>query len=138
MFDHCLYFNTSALARTLEREWGMAFKPFELTPQQAFMLRAVLMRPGLLQNELAEELAITRPTTTRGLDGLEAKGLIVRQPSASDGRESTIHPTQAAVALKEPLNKAAANVTVRLKVLLGPDYFTDTVEKVKRVRSALK
>ena len=138
MFDHCLYFNTSALARALEREWSMAFKPFELTPPQAFMLRAVLMRPGLLQSELAEELAITRPTATKGLDGLETKGLVVRLSSASDGRESVIRPTDAALALKEPLNKAAANVTTRLRALLGPDHFTDTVEKVKRVRSALK
>jgi len=42
MFDHCLYFNTSALARRLEREWTVAFKPFDLTPPQAFTLRAVL------------------------------------------------------------------------------------------------
>lgn len=138
MFDHCLYFNTSALARALEREWSAAFKPFELTPPQAFMLRAVLTRPGLLQSELADQLAITRPTATRGLDGLEAKGLIKRQSSAADGRESVIYPTPAAVAIKEPLNKAAGNVTVRLKALLGSDAFADTVEKVKEVRSALK
>lgn len=138
MFDHCLYFNTSALARALEREWSAAFKPFDLTPPQAFMLRAVLIRPGLLQGELADELAITRPTATRGLDGLEAKGLIERQSSISDGRESAIYPTPTAVAIKEPLNKAAGNVTIKLKSLLGPDHFVDTVEKVKRVRSALK
>ena len=42
MFDHCLYFNTTALARVLERQWAEAFKPFDLTPPQAFLLRAVL------------------------------------------------------------------------------------------------
>jgi len=71
MFDHCLYFNTQALARVLEREWAKSFKPFGLTPSQGFMLRAVLNQPGLLQSELAQVLAISRPTTTRGLDGLE-------------------------------------------------------------------
>ncbi|MDO9192553.1 MAG: helix-turn-helix domain-containing protein, partial [Undibacterium sp.] len=65
MFDHCLYFNTHALARTLEREWTKAFKPFGLTPSQAFMLRAILATSGLLQNELAQMLVISRPTTTR-------------------------------------------------------------------------
>lgn len=138
MFDYCLYFNTSALARALEREWSTAFKPFGLTPPQAFMLRAVLLRPGLLQSELADELAITRPTATRGLDGLESKDLIKRQPSTSDGRESTIHPTPAALTIKESLDQAAASVTRKLKLRLGSDYFADTVEKVKGVRSALQ
>ena len=50
MFDHCFYFNTTALARILEREWTRAFKPFGLTPSQAFMLRVVLEKPALLQS----------------------------------------------------------------------------------------
>jgi len=53
MFDHCLYFNTSALARRLEREWSEAFEDFGLTPPQAFMLRAVIERQELLQSELS-------------------------------------------------------------------------------------
>ena len=44
MFDHCLYFNTTALARVVEREWAAAFKPFGLTPPQGFLLRLVLAR----------------------------------------------------------------------------------------------
>ena len=39
MFDHCLYFNTTALARLLEKEWTAAFAGFDLTPPQAFLLR---------------------------------------------------------------------------------------------------
>jgi MarR family transcriptional regulator, temperature-dependent positive regulator of motility len=79
MFDHCLYFNTTALARRLEQEWTKDFEPFELTPPQAFMLRAVIDRPGMLQSELSGELSIARATATRALDGLEAKGLIERR-----------------------------------------------------------
>ena len=69
MFDQCLYFNTTALARQLEREWTRAFAPFELTPPQAFMLRTILDQPGLLQRELAASMVISRPTATRTLDG---------------------------------------------------------------------
>jgi DNA-binding MarR family transcriptional regulator len=87
MFDHCLYFNTSALARQLEREWSAAFAPFELTPPQGFILRAILHKPGLQPREIAQMLVIARPTTTRILDGLEAKGLIERHSSERDGRE---------------------------------------------------
>jgi hypothetical protein len=51
MFDHCIYFNTTALARALEREWTAAYKPFGLTPPQGFMLRAVLAKPGIVQSD---------------------------------------------------------------------------------------
>ncbi|WLI88334.1 MarR family transcriptional regulator [Massilia sp. R2A-15] len=138
MFDHCLYFNTTALARTLEREWTRAFQPFGLTPSQAFMLRVVLEKPALLQSQLALEMAISRPTATRSLDGLQKLGLIERRNTESDGREFAIHPTEAALALKDGLNAASGAVTRRLKKALGAPQFDDTVAKVRQVRAGLE
>lgn len=138
MFDHCLYFNTSALARRLEREWAEVFESFDLTPPQAFTLRAVIARPGMLQNELSEELSIARATATRALDGLEAKGFIERHRSPGDGREISIYPTVDATRLKVSLNEASGAVTAKLKKMLGSEAFADTVSKIRSVRSALK
>ena len=138
MFEECLYFNTVALARRLEREWAVAFKPFELSPSQAFLLRTILNQPGLLQRELADSLAISRPTATRVLDGLAAKDLIERRDSGRDGREYTIYPTRKAIALLAPLNEASGKVTKRLKKLLNEDAFADAVSKMRGVRSALE
>src|SRR5256885_4824514 len=137
MFDHCLYFNTTALARQLEREWTAAFRPFGLTPPQAFLLRVVLAQPGLLQRELADALAVSRPTATRALDGLQAKGLIERRGSGRDGREWEIHPRPKAIALQEALNEASGAVTARLKKRLGPQEFTDVVARLRGIRSTL-
>ena len=137
MFDHCLYFNTTALARALEREWTLAFKPFGLTPPQAFMLRVVLDKPGLLQSELARELAIARPTATRTLDGLQKLGLVERRGTPTDGREFAIHPLDAAAAIRDGLNAASAKVTRRLKKSLGASHFDDTVAQVRQVRATL-
>jgi DNA-binding MarR family transcriptional regulator len=138
MFDHCLYFNTTALARVLEREWTRAFKPFGLTPAQAFMLRVVLEKPSLLQGELAKELAISRPTTTRALDGLQRMQLVERRSTETDGREYAIYPTATAIAMRDALNAASAGVTKRLKKELGSSQFEETVAKVKVVRSTLR
>lgn len=138
MFEECLYFNTVALARRLEREWTAAFKPFELSPSQAFLLRTILSQPGLLQRELANALAISRPTATRVLDGLEAKGLIERRNSERDGREYAIYPTRKAAAIQIVLNEASGKVTKRLKKLLNEEVFADTVSKMRSVRSALE
>ncbi|MEO6096719.1 MAG: MarR family transcriptional regulator, partial [Fibrobacteria bacterium] len=132
------YFNTTALARLLEREWTKAFKPFGLTPSQAFLLRVVLEKPGLLQSELAAEMAISRSTATRTLDGLQHLKLLQRVATERDGRESAIHPTSQGLAIKDKLNTASGEVTRRLKKELGAAHFDDTVANVKGVRSTLE
>lgn len=138
MFENCLYFNTTALARKLEREYAKAFKPFGLTPSQAFMLRVVLENPGLLQSELATTLAISRSTATRTLDGLQQLKLLERRATANDGRESAIAPTATALAIRDKLKAASAEVTKRMKNELGLAHFEETVAKVKSVRSTLE
>jgi MarR family transcriptional regulator, temperature-dependent positive regulator of motility len=137
VFEHCLYFNTAALARQLEKAWTQAFQPFGLAAPQAFLLRAVLAQPGLSPSELARLMVIAKPTVTRTLDGLLAKGLIERGPSGRDGRESVIHPTETARAIQAALNKASGSVTERMKRLLGVEGFTSAVSRVRDVRSAL-
>jgi DNA-binding MarR family transcriptional regulator len=137
MFNHCLYFNTNALARRLEREWVEAFASFDLSPPQAFMLRAVLDQPGLLQRELSSALAIARPTATRALDFLATKGFVERRGTEGDGREVSIWPTSAAQHVRAGLNAASGAVTARLKKQLGTDTFATTVRQIRDVRSAL-
>ena len=137
MFDSCLYFNTTALARRLEQEWSGAFEQFGLTPPQAFMLRIVLSHPGLLQRELAAQLSIAKSTATRALDFLFAKGFIERRHGDGDQREKSIFPTQQAILIHAALNDTSGAVTARLKKLLGQSEFAETVSKIKDVRTAL-
>jgi len=137
MFDHCLYFNTTALARTVEREWTAAYAPFSLTPPQGFVLRVVLRQPGVLNRELAEVLGIARPTATRLVDGLVAKDLVERHPSAEDGREWNVFPTDAGRALEAVLQAASAKVARRLREQVGAGEFDGTVQAIRDVRNAL-
>lgn len=138
MFDHCLYFNTTALARVVEREWAAAFKPFGLTPPQGFMLRLILGKAGLSQHALASELTISRPTATRLLDGLQALGLIERRGTDFDGRHWAIFPTAKAEKIHAALNAASGQVTQKIQRSVGRDNFLETVGKVREVCSALK
>lgn len=137
MFDHCLYFNTTSLARQLEKEWTNAFKAFGLTPSQAFMLRVIVQKPGSTPAELAKLMNISRPTATRSLDGLQAQGLISKHAGKTDGREWVVVPSAEAVAMHEKLNAASAAVTKRLKQQLGANVFDDTVAKLKLIRSKM-
>ncbi|MDO9360268.1 MAG: MarR family transcriptional regulator [Polaromonas sp.] len=138
MFDHCLYFNTTTLARLVEREWSAAFKPFGLTPPQGFLLRTVLAQPGLSQHELATALTVARPTATRLLDGLQALGLIERRSADFDARHWSVFPTPAAEALHAALNAASGQVTRRIQHQVGKENFDETVARVRGVSSALK
>jgi DNA-binding MarR family transcriptional regulator len=138
MFDHCLYFNTTALARRLEQQWASAFRPFELTPPQAFFLRAILAQPGMPQRELAETMVVSRPTATRALDGLADKRFIERVPSTEDGREMLVYPTKRSLEIQKALNEASAKVTRHVKSVLGEDAFAATVSSVRSARLAIE
>lgn len=138
MFDHCLYFNTTALARLVDKEWTLAFKPFGVTPSQGFMLRLVLKQPGMLQHAIADELTISRPTATRLLDGLQKLKLIERRAIESDGRHWAVYPTATAETLHAAINKASGEVTRRIQTQIGKENFDETVARVRSVSSALK
>lgn len=138
MFDHCLYFNTTALARLVEKEWTIAFNPFGVTPPQGFMLRMILKSPGQLQHELATQLTISRPTTTRLLHGLQALGLIERRGTGIDGRHWAVFPTAKSEAMHVSLNKASGEVTRRIQQQTGKENFDQTVAHVRSLSSALK
>jgi DNA-binding MarR family transcriptional regulator len=138
MFDHCLYFNTTSLARVVEREWTKAFKPFGVTPSQGFLLRLVLAQPGLSQFEIAGELTISRPTATRIIDGLEKLSLIERRAAERDGRHWSVFPTRKALEVEDAINAASGAVTRRIQQTIGKENFDQTVGKVRAVCSALK
>lgn len=137
MFEQCLYFNATSLARKLEREWTVAFKPFSLTAPQAFMLRVILQKPASLQSELAKEMNISRSTATRTLDGLQKLGYVKRSASDKDGRESEIHPTAKAIKIRDEINQASGEVTKRIRKLLGNEEFERVVGDVRAVSEAV-
>jgi DNA-binding MarR family transcriptional regulator len=137
MFDHCLYFNSSALARLVEREWSAVYAPFGLTPAQGFVLRVVLASPGCLSSQVADILGIARPTATRLIDSLSEKQLVERRQGESDGREWGVYPTRAGKALSRPINDASAEIAKTLRTKLGPELFDSAVSSMHGVRKAL-
>jgi len=137
MFEECLYFNTNALARTVTRIWTEAFSKFDLSPPHAFLLRVVLSNPGLLPNELAEELNLSRSTVTRFLDSLEKRGLLYRSSSDDDGRELHIYPSEDAKAIHNELDNTGKELTKMVKKLVGFTEITSTVSTLREIKSQL-
>jgi DNA-binding MarR family transcriptional regulator len=138
MFEHCLYFNTTSLARQLEREWTLAFKPFGLTPPQAFMLRVILDKQSITGTDLAKELNITKATCSRSIDGLIKLGYVIKVQAGEDGRSYEIHPTSKAVKIRDGVNQASGEVTKRIKKIIGNDKFETTVLSLRDIGSSIK
>lgn len=57
-----------------------------ITPGLFGMLHVIAVNPGLGQSRLAEAMGVDRSTIVKVVDQLEARGLIVREPSPVDKR----------------------------------------------------
>ncbi|WP_237216994.1 MarR family winged helix-turn-helix transcriptional regulator [Falsiroseomonas oryziterrae] len=84
-------------------QWRLA-EAHGLTPTQAQALallaaRSGAARPALRVSDIAEHLAITRPTASDAVTALERKGLIRRQPDPRDARATGLVLTEAGTAL---------------------------------------
>lgn len=138
MFEECLYFNSNALARTVSRIWVEAYKPFDLSPPHAFLLRVVLAKPGLMPRELAKELSLSRSTVTRFLDSLEKRSLLIRKTTKQDGREVQVYPTEAARVIHQELDQVGEDLSNLMKKVIGKDDLNQTVTNLRKLQSALE
>ncbi len=137
MFEHCLYFNTTSLARQLERHWTRAFKPFGLTPSQAFMLRIILDKNAITATDLSHALNISKATCSRTTEGLVKLDLLKRLPADKDGRSFELHPTQKARAMRDGINQASGEVTKKIKKIIGSESFESTVRNLRNINSEI-
>ena len=125
------------MARTVSRIWTEAYRQFNLSPPHAFLLRAVLAKPGLLPRELAGELNLSRSTITRFLDSLEKRNLLARKPTKKDGRELQVYPTKAAKEIHQDLDDIGRNLTKLMRDKIGKDDLAQTVAKLRKIQKFL-
>jgi len=64
-------------------------------------LTALYRRPGLSQEEMAQELNVNKSSVARQLALLEEKGYVERRPDPKDKRSLLIFPTEKALALHD-------------------------------------
>ena len=137
MFEQCLYFNTTSLARLVEKAWADAFREFGLTPSQAFCLRVVNARPGIRPSELADILGVSRATATRLLDHLQAKGWVTRLAYGADNRELSVMPTGKAKSSASQIERSGAEMSKKMKAALSGSELSAIVEKLRIAKIGL-
>lgn len=68
-------------------------RPYGLSPGQLGTLYLIAANPGASQSAIADALLFDRSTMVQIIDQLEARGLVVREPSANDRRTHALRLT---------------------------------------------
>ncbi len=92
-----------------------------LTPPQYGVLTIVAHAGGCDQATVARALGFDRVTTLRIVRGLQARGMVAREPSTADGRRVHLTLTDDGAATLARGRELAASVTERLMAPLGGD-----------------
>lgn len=116
--SNCLYFTANALARKVGRMADEAFAGTGLSPSHAFLMMLVNEQPGITQKELTQALHLAPSTVTRFVDSLQRKGFVVREV---EGKLSKVSPTDAGLALKDPIAAAWKRLYHHYSDILGEE-----------------
>ncbi|HEV8545875.1 MAG TPA: MarR family winged helix-turn-helix transcriptional regulator [Candidatus Limnocylindrales bacterium] len=76
------------------RRWIERLAKAGLEPREVMLFRHVAVNQGRSQREVADAIGLPQSRIVALVDGLEAKGWIRRQPSASDRRTNALHLTR--------------------------------------------
>ena len=102
-------------AQRLKYELHQTFqeKGYDITPEQWAVLNRLWEQDGLSQVDLAERTFKDKPGTTRILNLLEKKGIVVRRQDESDRRVLHVFLTRAGKDLKDKLIPCAQEVLAK-------------------------
>ena len=100
---------------------------------QFALLMVVLEAEGMTQTELGAIYAMPAWKISRHLDGLEAAGLVIRQPDPASRRTHRIVPTEAARTLAPTLRAVGQSVNARLLSPLAPEQRDQLVALLQQV-----
>lgn len=138
MFERCLYFNTVALARDVDRIWAEAYGELSLIPSHAYLLRLVLAKPGLSPSAIGRELNLEKSTVTRFVDRMVDAGYLMRSNgNAEHGPGQQIFPTDRARAIQGRLEEIGEELYARMTALIGEEDLRQYAELARRVRERI-
>lgn len=102
-------------AQRLRYELHQTFQAqgYDITPEQWAVLNRLWEQDGLSQVEVAERTFKDKPGTTRILNLLEKKGIVLRRRDLEDGRVMRVFLTRTGKDLKEKLIPCAEEVLVK-------------------------
>ena len=111
--SHGYLINLAAQRLRYELHQSFQAKGYDVTPEQWAVLNRLWEEDGLSQVELAERTFKDKPGTTRILNLLERKKIVVRRPDEHDGRVLRVFLTKTGKDLQAKLIPCAEEVLAK-------------------------
>ena len=95
----------SVLMRQLNLFFSHELSEVEITASELMYLSQLYTRDGLKQDEMATKISVDKAATTRTIQGMEKKGLIVRDSNEKDHRSKCVYLTDKAKQMEEHIRE---------------------------------
>lgn len=95
----------SVLMRQLNLFFSHELSEVEITASELMYLSQLYTRDGLTQDELSTKISVDKAATTRTIQGMEKKGLIVRDSNEKDHRSKCVYLTDKAKQMEEHIRE---------------------------------
>src|SRR5918996_3947240 len=127
-------------AQHLKYELHQTFqaKGYDITPEQWAVLNRLWEEDGLSQVDLAERTFKDKPGTTRILNLLEKKGVVVRRPDENDGRVLRVFLTRTGRDLRDKLILCAEEVLTKSGKNITKNEITQFKRTLHRILNNLE
>jgi DNA-binding MarR family transcriptional regulator len=131
----CLYFTSNALARKMEKIAIESWKPLDLSPSHAYLLKMVLEEPGVQPSIIAGHLQLTPSTVTRLIEKLEERKLIIR---TTEGKQTNVYPTPKGKALQPQIQSCMTDFYERSGKFLSGEEYKQLIATMKNITDKIE
>ena len=115
------------------RHFTETFTDLDLTQKQVSVLWLVDDHPDIAQTDLAHRMRMDRATTMAIINRLEARGLLIRGKSETDGRKQTLNLTDAGQEMLRVAKQAIIDHENWLKSRFSDKEVTKLIELLTRI-----
>ena len=115
-----------------------ACRDLDLTPAQFGILTVLQEHPGMGQSSLARALGFDKVTVLRVLRGLQARGLVTREPSDDNRRNVSVNLTSEGEVLLRQAQKPAEQAYRRLMAPLDKQQQAQLIELLQLLTGELE
>jgi DNA-binding MarR family transcriptional regulator len=128
-----IYLTSQTMRNYVER----VLKPFDLTGEQAHLLKNLDTATGRSQNELCELAGKSPANITRILDRLEKKKLIVRRENPDDRRSSLVLQTETGSRLCSEVTELFESMSAEIERGISPKEVVEFRDILARIDTNL-
>ena len=111
----------------------VTFSPYRLTTEQYSLMNAVRRNPGIRQVDITDQIFAEPNTVTAMVTLLEARGILRRKPSPSDGRARLLYLTAHGQAVMKKLSEDWEPMRALLRNCFAGEAGQEALEILDRV-----